>query len=120
MWVGLLVIVVARALFASGSSIKWLAVAPAKWSSVAQAAQDVRKHLPNYAALFIAFALLFGVSWQRSSNGLALSGVVPDPVHRVGADFHAGRVGQRVEVQPRAAARRAGAGAAHLERVQAA
>ena len=31
-WVGLLVIVVAWALFASGSSIKWLAVAPAKWS----------------------------------------------------------------------------------------
>ena len=29
-WVGLLVIVIAWALFASGSSIKWLAVAPAK------------------------------------------------------------------------------------------
>src|SRR5580698_3708418 len=61
-WVGLLVIVIAWALFASGSSIKWLAVAPAKWSSVGQAAQDLGKHLPNYAALFVAFALLFGVS----------------------------------------------------------
>ncbi|MFM0499027.1 YeiH family protein [Paraburkholderia caffeinilytica] len=61
-WIGLLVIVIAWALFASGSSIKWLAVAPAKWASVGQAAQDIGKHLPNYAALFIVFAVLFGVS----------------------------------------------------------
>ncbi|MGF6699246.1 putative membrane protein YadS [Paraburkholderia sp. MM5496-R1] len=60
--VGLLVIVIAWALFASGSSIKWLAVAPAKWSSVAQAAQDIGKHLPNYLALFATFAVLFGAS----------------------------------------------------------
>ncbi|MGF6409131.1 YeiH family protein [Paraburkholderia sp. MM5482-R1] len=60
--VGLLVIVIAWALFASGSSIKWLAVAPAKWSSVAQAAQDIGKHLPNYFALFATFAVLFGAS----------------------------------------------------------
>lgn len=61
-WVGLLVILVAWALFASGGSIKWLAVAPAKWSSIGQAAQDIGKHLPNYAALFVGFAVLFGVS----------------------------------------------------------
>ncbi len=61
-WVGLLAIVVAWALFASGSSIKWLAVAPAKWSSVAQAAHDIGQHLPNYVALFVAFAVVFGVS----------------------------------------------------------
>jgi uncharacterized membrane protein YadS len=61
-WVGLLVIVVAYALFATGSSIKWLAVAPAKWSSAAQLGQDLAKHLPNYVALFIVFAVLFGVS----------------------------------------------------------
>ena len=61
-WVGLVVIVVAWALFASGGSIKWLAVAPAKWASAAQAAADVVKHLPNYVALFVVFALLFGAS----------------------------------------------------------
>ena len=61
-WIGLLVIVIAWALFASGSSIKWLAVAPAKWASVGQAAQDIGKHLPNYVALFVVFAVLFGVS----------------------------------------------------------
>ena len=61
-WVGLLVILVAWALFASGSSIKWLATAPAKWSNLSAAGQDLAKHLPNYAALFVVFAVLFGVS----------------------------------------------------------
>jgi len=60
--VGLLVIVIAWALFASGGSIKWLAVAPAKWTSIGSAAQDFARHLPNYVALFVTFALLFGVS----------------------------------------------------------
>ncbi|MDI7065277.1 putative sulfate exporter family transporter, partial [Klebsiella pneumoniae] len=57
-----LVIVIAWGLFASGSSIKWLAVAPAKWSNVAQAAQDIGKRLPAYVALFVVFAVLFGAS----------------------------------------------------------
>jgi uncharacterized membrane protein YadS len=61
-WVGLLVIVVAWALFASGSSIKWLATAPAKWSDLGTAGQDLARHLPNYVALFVVFAVLFGVS----------------------------------------------------------
>ncbi|HEY4350323.1 MAG TPA: putative sulfate exporter family transporter [Paraburkholderia sp.] len=60
-WIGLLVVVVALALFASGSSIKWLAVAPAKWTSVSQSAHDLGAHLPNYIALFVVFAALFSV-----------------------------------------------------------
>src|SRR5260370_29873403 len=61
-WIGLAIIVIAYLLFASGTSIKWLAVAPAKWSSGAQAAADVRHHLPNHIALFIVFAILFGLA----------------------------------------------------------
>ena len=61
-WIGLAIIVIAYLLFASGTSIKWLAVAPAKWSSGAQAAADLGHHLPNYIALFIVFAILFGVA----------------------------------------------------------
>jgi len=61
-WVGLMVVVVAWSLFASGGSIKWLATAPAKWTDVAQAGQDLLAHLPNYAALFVVFALLFGTA----------------------------------------------------------
>jgi uncharacterized membrane protein YadS len=70
-WVGLFVIAVAWALFASGSSIKWLAVAPAKWSSLGQAGTDLVRHLPNYVALFIAFAVLFGVSLAALRQRLA-------------------------------------------------
>ncbi|PCE26217.1 hypothetical protein BWP39_16970 [Paraburkholderia acidicola] len=70
-WVGLLTILIAWALFASGSSIKWIAVAPAKWSSVGQAAGDLAKHLPNYVALFVGFAVLFGVSLAALKQRLA-------------------------------------------------
>ena len=70
-WVGLLLVVVAWALFASGSSIKWLAVAPAKWSSVAQAGADIAAHLPNYAALFLVFAVLFGIALAVLKQRLA-------------------------------------------------
>src|SRR5438067_1476000 len=35
-WLGLGIVVVAYALFVSGSSIKWLAVTPAKWSTLSQ------------------------------------------------------------------------------------
>ncbi len=70
-WVGLLVIVIAWALFASGNSIKWLAVAPAKWSSVGAAGADFVKHLPNYVALFVVFAVLFGVSLAALKQKLA-------------------------------------------------
>ena len=70
-WVGLLLVVVAWALFAFGSSIKWLAVAPAKWSSVAQAGADIAAHLPNYAALFLVFAVLFGIALAVLKQRLA-------------------------------------------------
>jgi uncharacterized membrane protein YadS len=70
-WIGLLVIVVAWALFASGSSIKWLAVAPTKWTSVAQAAKDVGAHLPNYVALFAVFAVLFSIGLSALKQRVA-------------------------------------------------
>lgn len=61
-WIGLLLVAVAWLAFASGSSIKWLAAAPAKWTSLGQAAADIAAHLPNYAVLFLVFAALFGIA----------------------------------------------------------
>ncbi|WP_130619947.1 YeiH family protein [Dyella amyloliquefaciens] len=61
-WIGLAVIVVAWALFANGSSLKWLAVAPAKWKTLAEAGRGIASHWPNYLALFATFALLFGTA----------------------------------------------------------
>jgi uncharacterized membrane protein YadS len=70
-WIGLLVVVIALALFASGSSIKWLAVAPAKWTSVSQAAHDIGVHLPNYLALFVVFAALFSIGLSALKQRVA-------------------------------------------------
>lgn len=70
-WIGLLVIVVAWALFASGSSLKWLAVAPAKWTTLAEAGLALAGHWPNYLALFAAFALLFGTALAVLGQSLA-------------------------------------------------
>lgn len=61
-WIGLTIIVVAYLRVLSGTSIKWLAIAPAKWSNFAQAATDLSHHIPDYAALSIVFAILFGTA----------------------------------------------------------
>ena len=61
-WIALAIVVVAYGLFASGSSIKWLAVAPAKWNSPAEALTDLVHKLPQYIALFVVWAVLFSVS----------------------------------------------------------
>jgi len=63
-WIGLLLVAVAWLAFASGGSIKWLAAAPTKWTSLGQAGADIAAHLPNYAALFVVFAVLFGMAFS--------------------------------------------------------
>jgi uncharacterized membrane protein YadS len=60
--IGLFVIAVAYLLFASGGSLKGLAVAPAKWADFGQLAGDLGRHASGYVALFVAFALIFSVA----------------------------------------------------------
>jgi len=59
-WIGLGLVLAAIALVASGSSIKWLAVAPQKWHSLPEAVAQVRDHAAQYAALFSLWAVLLG------------------------------------------------------------
>lgn len=73
--IGLLAIVVAYALFASGGSIKWLAVAPAKWATGTQLGADLAAHANGYVALFIAFAAVFSVA--IAALGLPVAQFVP-------------------------------------------
>lgn len=61
-WLALGLVLVAYLLFVSGSSIKWLALAPVKWTSLGQAAQDFGTHLPNYVGLYVLWLALFGIS----------------------------------------------------------
>ncbi|HEY6452572.1 MAG TPA: hypothetical protein VIX87_08235, partial [Steroidobacteraceae bacterium] len=43
-WIGLGLIAVAVALFANGGSIKWIAVAPQKWSTPSDLVAQLRVH----------------------------------------------------------------------------
>jgi uncharacterized membrane protein YadS len=60
-WIGLSLVLVAVALFANGGSIKWLAVAPQKWSRFADIGAQLRAHGAQYAALFVLWAAALGV-----------------------------------------------------------
>ena len=55
-WIGLGLVVVATALFSGGDSIKWIAVAPQKWSHWSDALAQLREHGSQYAALFVLLA----------------------------------------------------------------
>lgn len=61
-WIGLALVVAAYVAFTAGGSIKWLAVAPARWNTPAQAVAHFVDHLGAYAALFAVFAVLFSIS----------------------------------------------------------
>jgi uncharacterized membrane protein YadS len=61
-WLALILVAAAYALFAGGTSIKWLAVAPARWTDPSAAVRDFVAHLPSYLALYLLWAVLFGVS----------------------------------------------------------
>lgn len=69
-WIGLGLIAIAALFFSSGGSIKWLAAAPQKWSHLADVSAQLRQHGLRYAALFVVWALLFGL-------GLAALGIRP-------------------------------------------
>ena len=70
-WIGLILIAVAYGLFASGTSIKWLAVSPARWTSAGQAWSDFSAHAGNYLALFAVFAGLFSLGVARLGQRVA-------------------------------------------------
>jgi uncharacterized integral membrane protein (TIGR00698 family) len=74
-WIGLGLIAVAAALFASGSSIKWLAVAPQKWAHIADVGAQLRQHALQFAALFVLWCVAFGVG--SAALGIRLSRFLP-------------------------------------------
>jgi uncharacterized integral membrane protein (TIGR00698 family) len=74
-WIGLGLIAVAVALFAGGSSIKWIAVAPQKWSHLSEVGQQLKLHGSQYAALFVLWAVAFGVG--AAALGIKISRFLP-------------------------------------------
>jgi uncharacterized membrane protein YadS len=58
--IGVSLIAVAAAVFAAGGSIKWLAVAPHKWSRLSEAGAQLATDAARYASLLVIWAALFG------------------------------------------------------------
>jgi uncharacterized integral membrane protein (TIGR00698 family) len=61
-WLGLGIVLVAYVLFANGSSIRWLAVTPAKWSDFGQLEQHFAANYPRYIAQFAAWLAIFSIA----------------------------------------------------------
>jgi uncharacterized membrane protein YadS len=74
-WIGLGLIAVAVALFAGGSSIKWIAVAPQKWSHLSDVTQQLKAHALQYAALFVLWAAAFGLG--AAALGIKITRFLP-------------------------------------------
>jgi uncharacterized membrane protein YadS len=74
-WIGLGLVAVAVLLVAGGSSLKWVAVAPTKWSHVGDAVAQLRDHVAQYLALFALWAVLLGIG--TTALGFRLSRFLP-------------------------------------------
>ena len=60
-WLGLGIVMLAYLFYLTGSSISWIAVAPAKWSTFSQLATQFSTNATRYLALLGAFLILFTI-----------------------------------------------------------
>ena len=61
-WLGLGIVAVAYGLFADGSSIHWLAVTPAKWSTFSQLGAHFAANYVRYIVQFLVWLAVFSVA----------------------------------------------------------
>jgi uncharacterized integral membrane protein (TIGR00698 family) len=74
-WIGLGLIAVALGLFAAGGSIKWIAVAPQKWSHLSDVRSQLQQHAVQYGALFVLWAFAFGIG--AAALGIKITRFLP-------------------------------------------
>jgi uncharacterized integral membrane protein (TIGR00698 family) len=60
-WLGLSAVILAYVCYLSGSSISWIAVAPAKWSTLSQLGAHFATNAFRYLALLAAFLIPFSI-----------------------------------------------------------
>jgi uncharacterized integral membrane protein (TIGR00698 family) len=60
-WLGLGIVIIDYLFYHAGSSISWIAVSPAKWSTLSQLGAQFSKNGVKYLALLGAFLLLFTI-----------------------------------------------------------
>lgn len=61
-WIGLAVIAAGATLFVGGGSLRWLAILPPKWSSLAAVAGDLAANWPRYLAQYVFWLVAFGLA----------------------------------------------------------
>jgi uncharacterized integral membrane protein (TIGR00698 family) len=61
-WLGLGIVLVGYVLFAYGSSLKWIAVTPAKWSNFAQLGDHFAGNIWRYAVQFVLWIAVLSVA----------------------------------------------------------
>jgi uncharacterized integral membrane protein (TIGR00698 family) len=61
-WLGLGIVIAAFLFFANGSTIKWIAVTPGRWSNLVEMWANFTSHLSQYAAQFGIWLVIFAVS----------------------------------------------------------
>jgi uncharacterized membrane protein YadS len=95
---GLGLVIAAAILLFAGSSLKWLAVMPAKWSDPSMAIQKLFQDLPRYLVLFALLAVVLGLgaraiglSLQRFLSSFAVIFAVTMVIILLGAWSEAGR-----------------------------
>ncbi len=74
-WLGLAIVVVAYLFFVNDSTIKWIAITPAKWSTFGGLISHFSEHITQYAAQFVLWLLIFSVSVHIM--GMKLSEYIP-------------------------------------------
>jgi len=74
-WLGLGLVAASYVAFSQGSSLKWLAVTPAKWSALPQLQADLTAHVLNYSALFGFWLAAFSIA--MAALGVRLSRFIP-------------------------------------------
>ena len=61
-WLGLGIILIAYVLFLQGSSLRWIAVTPARWSTLDELGADLAGNFPRYLAQFAFWLVTFSVA----------------------------------------------------------
>jgi uncharacterized membrane protein YadS len=61
-WIGLAVVLASCVLFWSGSSLRWLAVLPPRWTDFAEVVGDLAANWPRYLAQYVFWAAAFSVA----------------------------------------------------------
>jgi len=70
-WLGLGIVVIAYLFFINGSSIKWIAITPAKWATFSELGSNLTEHIPQYLAQFVMWSIVFSVSIKALGHKLS-------------------------------------------------